>query len=752
MSCLIVLWLACSIVQMSTKVARSSRVSSKLKPITSPYLASIYDELNEQIDKILGDDEPIASVTVSFQRLYKFVEFLCRAKLQSKVAENLFRKFDKFLERVLEPLAEAKRAGQPLVGLLGKFVDITYIIDAKVTALEKIHIYLDRTYLLNHPTKRTFVTYTLNKIGDAIYDSEELHEATEIAYMNAFADYRSNGGESLEPLLIRGFHFCDRLLKTNVPDFNFKQEIIEALKEQSLLFNHEVMNNSPEEEIFDSMYARVYREVKFWDKVGVSEDFKAQIKHESVLALVFNDFEKNAMTIVKPLFISKKFSSIVRLFKFIQNSNYYASVLEDDSPYLKIFAKVWYTYIVQYLSELFKENHQDIIEKLVKSKKNLTLLMNEYMDSNSEIEFRLREAFQAALHASNKDSEILNKLLKYIDAFFKTTNGGDGDESTQTINDIHLIFKSVKTKTTFIKQYQRDLARRLITQSTKNVDLERSLVSKIEEEVGFDQCSPLVTMFNDLVTSKDLVDIFREQLSLDESPKFEGFNPLVLDNKAWPVPKSSIKIPEDLNDMMTRFQHFYLGQSNKKKLNWSPALSYMSINARFKQGVKELQVSTFQGIVLLLFNDHDYLSFNEIKQHTELDSKSLSSILYSLSMGKYKILNKDTTGVYSMNEDFNDRKKVIKVKQIQVKLKNGEEEDVWVETEDSGFKSDKDEVVKAFIVRSMKAQGEMDHEVLLQKTIDQFIIESDDVKRILQQLLDSEYIERVDTERYKYVP
>ena len=208
-----------------------------------------------------------------------------------------------------------------------------------------------------------------------------------------------------------------------------------------------------------------------------------------------------------------------------------------------------------------------------------------------------------------------------------------------------------------------------------------------------------------------------------------------------------------MNDLMTRFQKFYLETHDKRKLNWCPALSHMTIGAHFPKGDKELQVSSFQGIVLLLFNDHDKLSFNEVKEMTELDSKSLSSILYSLTSGRYKILKKDSAGIYSMNDEFEDRKKSIKVKQIQMKLKNGEDEDVWMqEVDDNVFKADRDEITKAFIVREMKSEKEMDHDVLMKKTVDRFVVESVEVKRIIQLLLDSEYIERIETDRYRYIP
>jgi len=732
---------------MSSKVAKQSRISSKSKPITSPYLNSVYDSLNEQIDLILSDFNPTVKITVSYQRLYKFVEFLCRDKQQSKITANLYQKIDAYLTKIVELLEEARHFEGKAP--LEKFAEMFAVLRAKMSALENIHLYLDRTYLLNHPTKKTLVKYTIYIFGMKMNASSELDMEVAGWFFDILVEYRNSGDEELPPLLIQSFNDLNLLISSNEED-GFKRYVLEQFQQycgerRTILFE----NNKPEK-IFDSLFEQVVRELTFWEQTSASETLKAEIKHNAILNFIFVDFDKLATKFVRPLFLQKNFIAISKLFKLIKNS----VAPNSENAYLKIFANVWHSYICEYLESLLKQSQTDVVEKLVKSKKIFATIMDKYMESNSEIEFKLREAFRSALHSSNKDTEILNKLLKYIDSFFKNLDPVEHEENTQTINDIYLIFKSVKTKTTFIKQYQRDLSRRLINQTVKDKALEKALISHIQNEVGADQCKPLVTMFDDMNINDLLVSSFRQQIPLSETEAFEGFNPMVLNSKAWPVPKAGVKIPEELNQLMTEFQKFYLKRNQKKKLNWCPALSHMSINAHFKQGDKELQVNTFQGIVLLLFNEHDKLSFNQVKQMTELDSKNLSSILYSLTMGKYKILLKDSEGLYSMNENFEDRKKVVKVKQIQMKLKNGEaEDDVWMqETDDNMLKADKDEIIKAFIVRNMKNEKEMNHEALLTRILDQFIIEANEVKKIIQQLLDNEYIERLGTDRYRYVP
>ena len=58
------------------------------------------------------------------------------------------------------------------------------------------------------------------------------------------------------------------------------------------------------------------------------------------------------------------------------------------------------------------------------------------------------------------------------------------------------------------------------------------------------------------------------------------------------------------------------------------------------QGPKELQVSLFQTLVLLLFNDSAEFSFEDILTATKIDDSELRRTLQSLACGKARVLTK----------------------------------------------------------------------------------------------------------------
>jgi cullin-4 len=64
------------------------------------------------------------------------------------------------------------------------------------------------------------------------------------------------------------------------------------------------------------------------------------------------------------------------------------------------------------------------------------------------------------------------------------------------------------------------------------------------------------------------------------------------------------------------FKLFYLSKHSGRKLQWQPSLGHCVLKACFPHGDKELQVSLFQALVLLLFNGPDKHDFADIKTAT----------------------------------------------------------------------------------------------------------------------------------------
>ena len=74
-----------------------------------------------------------------------------------------------------------------------------------------------------------------------------------------------------------------------------------------------------------------------------------------------------------------------------------------------------------------------------------------------------------------------------------------------------------------------------------------------------------------------------------------------------------------MKEELLRYTAFYKSKHSGRKLDWDHALGTATLRARFKEGEKELSVSLYQAIVLLLFNDTDGgIPFTDIKAQTRM--------------------------------------------------------------------------------------------------------------------------------------
>ena len=76
----------------------------------------------------------------------------------------------------------------------------------------------------------------------------------------------------------------------------------------------------------------------------------------------------------------------------------------------------------------------------------------------------------------------------------------------------------------------------------------------------------------------------------------------------------SYQMQEDLAD----YTQFYKRKHQGRKLDWDHALGTATLRARFDAGEKELSVSLYQAVILLLFNEESTMSYADIKEQTRL--------------------------------------------------------------------------------------------------------------------------------------
>lgn len=354
----------------------------------------------------------------------------------------------------------------------------------------------------------------------------------------------------------------------------------------------------------------------------------------------------------------------------------------------------------------------------------------------------------AACPSASKSPEL---LAKYADGLLKKSNkAGEEADLEQALTDTMRVFKYIEDKDVFQKFYSRMLARRLISDSSASDDAEASMITKLKDACGFEYTSKLQRMFQDIALCKDLNDQYKDKMATthEAGDLSLDFQVLVLGTAAWPLtgPTSDLKLPTELLKTYERFERFYMNKHSGRKLTWLWQHSRNELRSLYTNQKYFFVTSSYQACVLLQFNSSDSLSYNDIEVGTGMNAETLKPILAQFTKQRVIDLKEE---MYELNLTF-------KSKKIRVMLNTPVRSEVKQEAADTLKHVDEDRkmVIQAVIVRIMKARKQMKHQPLIQEAITQlaprFNPKVADVKKAIDQLLDKEYIERIEGQRDSY--
>lgn len=73
-----------------------------------------------------------------------------------------------------------------------------------------------------------------------------------------------------------------------------------------------------------------------------------------------------------------------------------------------------------------------------------------------------------------------------------------------------------------------------------------------------------------------------------------------------------------MQEDLSNYADYYRNAHKGYKLDFDHSLGTVQMRARFKAGEKELSLSLYQCVVLLLFNEQDEIGYAEIKEVTRM--------------------------------------------------------------------------------------------------------------------------------------
>ncbi|XP_050344991.1 cullin-4A isoform X2 [Nymphalis io] len=705
----------------------------KSKPnLPENYQETTWSKLREAVIAI----QTSKAIAYSLEELYQAVENMCSHKMASQLYVNLTNLVEAHVKSNIEQFLSESMDRQVF---LKRMDDCWRAHCRQMIMIRSIFLYLDRTYVLQNPS--------IHSIWDMGLDLFRHHIAMNTLIQTRTVDglllliERERGGDAVDISLLKS-------LLRMLSDLQIYQDA----------FEHKFLQAT--ERLYAAEGQRLMRELAVPQYLAHVEK---RLREENERLLHYLDpctkwqlihtIERQLLSEHLTGILSKGLESLMdgpRLHDLTTLYNLFSRVKELGlselcSHFNAYIKKKGRTIVIE------PERDKTMVAELLEFKEQLDNVVSTCFQRNDRFLYSMREAFEYFINQrQNKPAEL---IAKFVDLKLRAGNKEATEEELERLLDkIMVLFRFIHGKDVFEAFYKKDLAKRLLVGKSASVDAEKSMLSKLKQECGGGFTCKLEGMFKDMELSKDINITYKQEgvgLELSVYILTMGF---------WPTyPPVEVRLPVELTRHQDHFAKFYLAKHSGRKLQWQATLGHCVLRAHFSQGNKELQVSLFQALVLLLFNDGDNLSFEEIKTATNIEEGELRRTLQSLACGKARVLLKAPRGRdvqdddhFSFHADFTNKLFRIKINQIQMKETSEEQK----ATEERVFQ-DRQYQIDAAIVRVMKMRKALSHNLLISELYNQlkFPVKPADLKKRIESLIDRDYMERDkdNPNQYNYV-
>lgn len=445
------------------------------------------------------------------------------------------------------------------------------------------------------------------------------------------------------------------------------------------------------------------------------------------------------------------------------------------------------------------------------------LQLKEKFDNVLTSAFKSDQGLQTAFTRSFTDFiNVFDRSSEYLSLFFdenmkKGIKGKTENEVDALLDKGIILLRYIQDKDMFERYYKKHLSKRLLMKRSISMDAERQMISKMKLEVGNSFTQKIESMFKDMAISEDLSSSYKHEVALlgDPDPHRAELEINVLTSTMWPLETMSASskdgglnspcvFPPQVAVLKQGFEKFYFKKHTGRQLAWQAHMGTADLRAYFPEmkgkKTRELNVSTYAMIILLLFNDlapGQSYTCEEIQAKTNIPLNDLTRNLQSLAVApKTRILIKEPMSKeinaddnFFINEKFYSQFQKIKIGVVSAGNKV-EDLDERKETEKKNDLS-RGGSIEAAIVRIMKyveillyrgtvqtfagirneansgfirQRKQLDHSNLITEVIHQltarFLPDITMVKKRIESLIEREYLERVEDPAkpaYRYV-
>ncbi|NWV70014.1 CUL4A protein, partial [Malurus elegans] len=704
----------------------------------------------QKLHEAVGAIQSSVSIKYNLEELYQAVENLCSYKVSATLYKQLRQVCEEHVKaQILQfreyPFLMHRNNSLDSLLFLKKINKCWQDHCRQMIMIRSIFLFLDRTYVLQNSMLPSIWDMGLELFRNHIISDKQVQTKTIDGILLLIE--RERNGEAVDRSLLRSLLSMLSDLQ-QVYKESFEQRFLE---ETNCLYAAEGQRLMQEREVPEYLHHVNKRLEEEGDRVITYLDHSTQ---KPLIACV----EKQLLGEHLSAILQKGLDNLLdenRISDLTQTYQLFSRVKGGQ----QILLQHWSEYIKNFGTTIVvnPEKDKDMVQELLDFKDKVDHIIEVCFQKNEKFINLMKESFETFINKRpNKPAEL---IAKYVDSKLRAGNKEATDEELERILDkIMIIFRFIHGKDVFEAFYKKDLAKRLLVGKSASVDAEKSMLSKLKHECGAAFTSKLEGMFKDMELSKDVMVQFKQYMQNQSDPGNIDLTVNILTMGYWPTyTPMEVHLNSEMIKLQEVFKTFYLGKHSGRKLQWQTTLGHAVLKAEFKEGKKEFQVSLFQTLVLLMFNEGDEFSFEEIKMATGVEDSELRRTLQSLACGKARVLIKNPKGKdvedgdkFIFNGDFKHKLFRIKINQIQMK----ETVEEQVSTTERVFQ-DRQYQIDAAIVRIMKMRKTLGHNLLVSELYNQlkFPVKPGDLKKRIESLIDRDYMERDkdNPNQYHYV-
>lgn len=715
--------------------------------------------------------------------LYEGIKAVIQEHLEDKIRDDVLNSLNNQFLQVLNQVWQDHVTIMVMIRDILMYMDRIYVQSCGVDNVYNVGLNLFRDSVINHPLIRDHLRNTL---------------------LNQVAIERK--GEYIEAHWIK--NICQMLVELSIDKRTVYEEIFEVpFLEQSAQF----YKSESQRYLSENCTSTYIRQVE------------QRIDEESKRAQRYLDAgtEQKIVSVVERELITEHMNSIIEM----ENSGVVSMLRdqknEDLNCMYRLLCRVqaglqcMITCVSNYLrqqgkslvteEEGGKSDAVHYIQKLLDLKDRFDIFLARSFNNDKEFLKMVAKDFEYFLNLNPKSPEYLSLFVD--DKLKKGAKGMTETEIEQILEKTMVLFRYLQDKDIFERYYKQHLAKRLLLNKSVSDDSEKNMISKLKTECGCQFTSKLEGMFKDMAISNSTMEEFKSHCNnTDAQLQGVDLSVRVLTTGFWPTQSTPFKtiLPIAPQKAFEVFKKFYLAKHSGRQLNLQAQLGCADLNAIFygprredpestnQQHQMQLQtpsnkylndtstelvtqsttsrnvrkhiigVSTHQMCILMLYNERDRFTYQELADRTQIPEKDLLRALMSLAMGKQnqRILIKEPKTkeiekdhCFDINDSFTSKLHRVKIQTIAAR---GESEPERKETR-SRVEEDRKHEIEAAIVRIMKARKQMSHSNLVAEVTEQlrsrFMPSPVIIKKRIEALIEREYLARESGDRklYTYV-